>query len=513
MPTIGPFGFKGGLNTKESAWTFPRDSMSDAQNINIVHMDIMKRAGNAKLNVNVLGSSAAVHGLFDWLINAGTRYLIVTCGTKIYNSAALSATFTDITGAVTITTGQNNQHSFASLNNIVACCGGTTPDTPIQWTGAGNAAALAGTPPVGNLVCVANNFMFIAGIAATPSRIYWSNVGDPGTWTAANFVDFRLSDGDSVTTILELNQNLLIFKRRSIGLLFTQSNTTTGSTTLAPLTEVIIGIGCPGGQCADSMPDGSVVFLGTNAHVYILQGGTSITDISDPKEGSNIQPTLDGMNPARLAFSVVKVYPTRNQVWISMSSSSASTHDTILIYDYQLGVWASKFTNINANVLEASIDTRATPQHPIVMVTGDYGGFVYEQDRGTSDATGVAGAIDGWGTISVRYGVDNTEFIPRSIAVPFEGQTAGNLQIGYGFNGLTDISKITTVSQQQPGAVLDSTFVMDTSTLLGASTLRSIIPIVSGGREYSMQIQARAFDSSAAGFTVHPIFISDQMMV
>lgn len=513
MAILGPFGFKGGWNTKESAWTFPKDSMSDAQNVNLVHNDISKRQGNATLNTTALASSAAVHGLFDWLINSGTRYLIVTAGTKIYNSASLSTTFTDITGAVTITTGQNNQHTFASLNNIVACCGGTTPDTPIQWTGTGNASALAGTPPVGNLVCVANNFMFISGIAATPSRVYWSNVADPGTWGASNFIDFRMSDGDSITAILELNQNLLIFKRRSIGLLFTQSNTVSGSVTLAPLTEVIVGIGCPGGQCVDNLPDGSVVMLGTNAHIYLIQGGTSVLDISDPKEGSNIQPTLDGMDASRLKYAVVKVYPTRNQVWISLSSSGATTNDTILVYDYQLSVWVSKFTNINANVMEGTIDSRTTPQHPILMVTGDYGGFVYEQDRGTSDASGVAGAIDGFGTICIRYGVDQTDFVPRSLAIAYEAQSSGNLQIGYGFNGLTTVNSLVMVSQAQPGDVLDSTFIMDTSLLSGPSTLRKIVPINSTGRSYSMQIQVRNFDTNTAGFTFHPMFISDEMMV
>lgn len=513
MKPLGPLGFKGGWNTKESAWTFPKDSMSDAQNINLVHMDIMKRQGNATLNSSALASGAAVHGLFDWLINSGTRYLLVTAGTKVYNSAALSTTFTDITGAATVTSGQNNLHTFSSLNNIVAICGGTTPDTPLQWTGTGNVSSLAGSPPTAALTCTANNFMFLSGIAANPSRVYWSNVSDPGTWGASNFIDFRNSDGDSVTSIIELNQNLLIFKRRSIGLLFTQSNTVSGSTTLAPLTEVIVGIGCPGSQCTENLPDGSAIFLGTNAHVYLVQGGTSVIDISDPKEGSNIQPTLDAMNISRLPFAVMKFYPTRNQVWLSISSTGVTTNDTVLVYDTQVGVWVSKFTNINANVLEPTIDTRATPQHPVLMVTGDYGGMVYEQDRGTTDASGIAGAIDGWGTISVRYAVDETDYTPRSIAVPFEAQTTGTLQVGYGFNGLSTVNTLVNVSQIQPGDVLDSTFIMDTSTLAGPASLRKIIPVNSNGREYSIQIQTRNFDTNLSGMTVHPLFLSDEVMV
>lgn len=512
MGTIGPFGFRGGWNTKASAWTLPKDSMSDSQNVNLVWSDIVKRNGNVAINSSALNSSAVITGLFDWLINSGTRYLLAIAGTKIFNSATLSATFNDITGAATITAGQNNQHTFASLNNIVAICGGTTPDTPLQWTGAGNVASLAGTPPVGNLVCVANNFMFIAGIAATPSKVYWSNASDPNTWPAASNVDFRASDGDSVTSIIEQNQNLVIFKRRSIGLLFTQTNIISGAVTLAPLTEVIVGIGCPGGQCTDNLPDGRIVFLGTDAHVYMLVGGTSVVDISNPPDGSNIQPTLDGMNLSRLAFAVVKVYPSRNQVWISMSSSSSTTNDTVLVYDYGIGVWVSSFTNLNVNVMEGTIDPRSTPNHPILMVTGDYGGQVYEQDHGTTDASVSGGNIDGYGTISVQVGVDSTDFIPLTAVVPLESQALGQLTFGYGFNGLNTVYKSSTLSESQGGAMLDSTFFLDQSTLGSTTTLRPVSRVLSEGRIYTMQMQFRN-QLASQPFTVHPVYLSDEVVV
>lgn len=509
MPTLGPYGFRGGMNTKASSWTVPKDSMTDSQNVNIVWADIVKRKGCAKINSTALNSSAVVTGLFDWLINSGTRYLLAIAGTKIFNSATLSSTFNDISGAATITAGQNNQHTFASLNNIVAICGGTTPDTPLQWTGAGNVASLAGSPPVGNLVCVANNFMFISGVAATPSRVYWSNASDPGTWGASNFIDFRVSDGDGVTSIIEKDQNLYIFKRRSIGILFTQTNTVSGSVTLAPLTEIVVGIGCPGGQCTDLLPDGRIAFLGTNNHVYILNG-TSPIDISDPPEGSNIQPSLDAMNFSRLTYSVLKVYPTRNQIWLSMSSATSTTNDTIFVYDYQLNVWISKFTNLNANVMEQTIDPRTTPSHPIIMVTGDYGGFVYEQDTGNTDATVTNGNINGYGTVSILLGPDKTNFQPKSVVIPLEAQSLGPLNVGFGFNGLTDVTQSSTVSELLSGGALDS-FVLDTDSLAGSSSLKQTVPVSTDGRIYSMQIQVS--NNGIAPFTVHPIWVSDEIVV
>lgn len=514
MGTKGPYGFKGGWNTKASSWTLPPDCLTDSQNINIVWQDISKRNGNVILQTSptIFSSGAAIHGLCDWLSTSGTRYLLVTAGTKIYQAGTLGSTYTDITGAATITSGQNNQHTFASLNNILAICGGVTPDTPLQWNGAGNVASLGGTPPVGNIVCVANNFMFIAGVVAAPSTVYWSNVNDPNTWPGTSSVNFRYSDGDSITALIEFNQNLVIFKRRSIGMLFTQTASVSGAVTLAPLTQIALGIGCPGKLCVDILPDGRIVFLGTDGHVYSLIGGTLLQDISNSSEGSNIQPTLNTMNFSRLPYAVLRHYPTRNQFWLSMSSASSTTNDTVFIYDYQLNVWVSSFTNINANVMEHSIDPRTTPDNPILMITGDYGGNIYEQDKGTTDATVSGGAIDAYATVSVLHGVDSKDWIPRSVTVPLEAQTLGQLTLGYGFNGLTDIQSTMTVSEAQGGGQLDTNFVLDTSTLGGPTTLRQVVPISSQGKVWTTQVQFRN-SSASQPFQVHPIFLSDEVLV
>jgi len=508
----GPFGFSGGLNTKASSWTLPPDSLSASQNVNLLYKDLVKRNGCATINSSVLNSGAVVTGIFDWLINSGTRYLIVVAGSKIFNSATLSSTFTDISGSATIVAGGNNLHTFDSLNNIVLICGGTTPDTPLQWTGTGNVASLSGSPPIGNIVCVSNNIAFISGVAANPSKVYWSNPSDPQTWPAASNIDFRASDGDSVTALIDSNQNLLIFKRRSIGFLLTQSQVVSGTVTLGPLTQVVVGVGCPGPHCATNLPDGRICFLGTDGHVYMLEGGSSPIDISNPSDGSNIQPTLDALNISRFPYASVKAYPTRNQVWISVSSLSSSTNDTILVYDYQLRVWVSIFTNLNANILEPAIDPRTVPNHSILMLTGDYMGFVYEQDKGTTDATVSGGTIDGYGTIVVQTGIDKTDFVPRSVVIPLEAQVIGQLQFGYGFNGLTDIGSSMAISESQGQAQLDNNFFIDRSLLSQAATIRAVANIGSSGRVYTMQMQFRNSESTQP-FQVHPVYVSDEVIV
>lgn len=511
MAIEGPFGFINGWNSKASAVTLPENSMADAQNINIVYGDIVKRSGSAAINSSAISGTPAVHGLADWQTNAGQRYMVATAGTKIFQTADLGSTLNDITGAASITSGANNLHTFASLNNLLLICGGTTPDTPLQWSGTGNVASLAGSPPVGNLVAVANNFAFISGVAATPSRVFWSNVIDPGTWPSTSYVDFRISDGDKITAICEMNQNLVIFKRRYIGQLWTIPPSGVTSPTLGPLTQIIPNMGCPGPLCVDKLDDGRLVFIGTNAHIYIFDG-SSLMDISDgqPPAGS-IQPTLDAINMSRLQYASIKFYPGRREIWVSVTEGTGSTNNAIYVYSLTYGCWESKFVGIAANVMASSIDTRTTPSHPIILLTGNYGGFVYEQDKGSSNAEDTNGVIDGWGTVILKNALDSRQFLIQALLLPIEANGNSFLELNYGFNSYTTTTNTTLISQNNGGALLDS-FVLDTDSLAGNNTLYQTPTIGEVGREFTTTIQFRN-RNAAQPFTVHPFFVSDQVIV
>lgn len=512
MATIGPFGYIGGLNADSLSFEISQDQMSDGQDTQVIYGSLQKRGGSTYINTSALNSAATVTGLYDWLANSGTRYLLIVCGSKIYQTSNLGNTPTDITGSATITAGNNNQHSFASLNNIVVICGGTTPDTPLQWTGSGNVASLSGSPPTGNLCVTANNFVFISGIAATPSRVFWSNISDPQTWGASNFVDFRQGDGDSVTALADFNQNLVIFKRRSIGLLYTQTTSVSGTTTLAPLTQIAYGVGCAGSQSWDHLPDGRIVFLGSNAHAYIYDGA-SVMDISDRKYPlGSFQSNFDALPAGRLPYASVQTYPTKRQVWFSVSTGTSTTNNQIFVYDYRYETWMPPFTGISANVLEAVVDTRSTPSHAVVMCTGTYAGFVTEQDKGTTNVENSDTHIDGYGTISIMLGPDQTDFEPKSLIVPYETQSsAGSLSVNYGFNGYKETGQSYQVNLQSSSAQLDVNFILDQSALAGNTVQRAVIPLQSPARTYSIQVQLRN-QNGGQPFTVHPVFVSDDVV-
>jgi hypothetical protein len=515
MPTgtvaRGPYGFKGGLHTKAGAFTLPPDCMSAAQNVYVYGDKLYKLAGSAFINTLALNSSAPITGLCDWQAVNQNRYLVIVAGSKIYSDLNLGVTPSDITGAATITATANSQHTFASLNNILAICGGTTPDTPLQWTGTGNVSALAGTPTVGNLVTVCNNIMFISGNAANPSGFWWSNPSDPGTWPAPNNLNFRASDGDIITAIAPMGLYLIIFKRRSTGSLYTQTTTTSSGSSLGPLSTINTAIGCAGSQAWDVMPTGQLVVFGIDGHLRIFDG-TTYTDISDPPMPfSNIQPTLDACNIPRFPFACVRVYPMLNQVWLAISTAGMATNDSIFIYDYVQMIWMCQVPDRAANVMVASLDSRGTPKHPIVLLSGSYGGFVYEHDTGSTNAQNTDGHIDGYGTCSIQLGVESSDYEQVSVRVAQEGQSIGLLQVGYGFNDLTNIQTTVMVNSLITGGVLDTTFMLDVSVLGGSTILIGEIRTPSNGRIFTSQVQFRnPFGSQP--FIVHPFWISSEVI-
>jgi len=79
--------------------------------------------------------------------------------------------------------------------------------------------ALAGSPPVGKYVAVHNNFVFIAGVAAYPTRLYNCASGDGVTWSGSGtgFIDINTNDGEVITGIVSFKDVLAIGKYDAAG--------------------------------------------------------------------------------------------------------------------------------------------------------------------------------------------------------------------------------------------------------------------------------------------------------
>ncbi len=164
-----------------------------------------------------LNGTNAIQGA-GYLDNTSDRYLVAVAGSnKVYSSGNFGGSFSDISGSLTVTGGQDSQWTFVSFSNKLLGFGGpiNTPDAPFQYTGSGNATILS-TAPSAYGAFSANNRVFAYRTSANKSTIYWSVLGDYTDWSgtgSGSAVVGSLNDNGSVTAHAVLSTNYaLIFK-------------------------------------------------------------------------------------------------------------------------------------------------------------------------------------------------------------------------------------------------------------------------------------------------------------
>lgn len=518
MSTLGPFKVNRGYNAKASVFTLPQNQAMTFQDL-YVDYDVLKtNPGQAQLQG---AASLQVVGMTFWsdpnnILSTQSAnviyYMFISAGAIVLRNApflagadAQNLSVTSRLGALTLTAatglfGQRQLYSFDSLNAILIGVGGSFSSiVPFKFTAYNvDGVILGGSPPSADAIKVVNNFVFISrnlSATSTLSRVYWSNVGDPDIWGAANFVDFRKNDGDMVTALGSIGQDLIIFKNRSVGRLYTTVPNSDSSVTLGPLVTISSTIGCCGPTAVDSLPDGSIVFMGSDLHLYNFDGVTFV-DLTDLYEGMpNIQDILipPGTTPAvtsnqAMSTIVVRYYPTKRQVWIATGTSTAKT----LVFDLRAKAWSIYTAYLTQMCVAGPMRTSTSPV-PYLLLSGSNIGSIHLQDRqdGTAGTTSLVPTLS-W---SITFTGESANFIPRSLLLPITGtNSSSSIAVSFGFDG---------------GSVVLA------STITGVSpTLNRIaIPF----REDQVQkkpisLQVQIVQNGASPMAIHPFYLSDEVM-
>ena len=423
--------FSGGLNTASPVTTLSLNEALDLQNLNLLPTGgFEKRRGNTAFNSSAMESGAAVHGLGYYRQADADEWVVTICGTKIFKSE-FDGTMDDISAALTISTGANNIWTYAQMNDLAIFVGGArATDVPIKWNGAGNAAVLAGTPPVGAFCIQANNRLFIGNTVANPSRINWSILGNPEDWTGAGSGsnDISTNDGDTLVGAALLGvDHLLLFKQNSIHELVVR-------TSPFPQFPLFRNVGAVSPRAIVTVGD-TVYFLTPEPRMKATNG-TQIFDASTPGEtgiNDKIDDVWDGLSKSRLQYAQGIYYPKFHQIMWFVSSASATTHDTCIIWDLERKAWLRHTTGYKMNVAAILQDR--------LLYCGAYDGKLYKQDVAATytDASESGAAINafwrsGWMDAGAMI---NTKTVPY-VDLNFQTQSSGAFTYAYGFDFSSD---------------------------------------------------------------------------
>jgi hypothetical protein len=332
-----------GLNNKDDSTQIPDGMAQDLRNVIVTNKEVSKRYGYTALNTTEISSSSGVYGLFPFYYNNGaSKKLIAVSGTAIYEYVSATGLFSSINTGLTASLRTRAE----TFHDLLISVNGT--DAVQKYNGT-TSAVLGGSPPICKSVKLHKNYLFLAGNATYPSRLYWCDLDTPETWNALSFVDVNPNDGDLITGLDVSFDSLIITKEYNTYLLYGDTPTYTEGLTLWRIKRANTSSGSVN-QGSIAMTGQGLIDLSRNAGVQAMGGATTDTTLNFDALRSNmlsadISPVIAGINESRITQA--EAISWDNKYILSVPYGSSTTNNLNLVYDYYAGGWV--IWNIPAN--------------------------------------------------------------------------------------------------------------------------------------------------------------------
>lgn len=347
--------------------------------LNVVY-DQLKSVGSRPGYIKLLTTTLAnpIQGQYPLYQSSGTRQLIYASGQNLYkyNNAGGS---TQLTGSPTNFT-LNKQWSFDEYQDSVY--GGNGTDGLIQYNGTTYSVANAGITP--QFVKVHKNRVYCAN--KNSSTLYFSDSANPQSFPVNNFILINTNDGQNITGIYDILDNLIIFKDDSVWIL-TGEPLGVGNTTTIGNLQLRQAQGVGGCSAFRTIARVSqTVFFMHHTGIYALQNYT-ITLIL-PLLSTTFK---TGMNQSFID-SCWGIYSAQEKKYLlGYPSSGATTPDHVIVYDLLTkndAIW--DHMPGSCAVSFKFIGTQET-----VCMGDPNKGIIYELFNGTADIAGDNGTASG----------------------------------------------------------------------------------------------------------------------
>lgn len=321
--------------------------------------------------VGATGGDYAILGLGALEKADGTKRIYRTLNTKIqvYDGSS----WADVTGTGGGLTAGLDMNFCQAANNVYTF-NGTDNSRKLDGSTAADITAI----PKGKYAVWFHNYMFVAGVSSVPSRLYFSNVEAPETWTAADYIDINPDDGDSITGLDVLGDELIIYKKNRVWAL---TGFSTAGFTITKVNNRIGGHGCVAPRSVQSIGNDAffLSFIGNQPHIRTLQRTRYAVNVAGGIISEDIEATFNGANKSRLN-QAASIFDGR-KYYLSYPTGSSTTNDGVVIYD-TIHKGFVRWTGLNASCwVISTIGGRAE----IYFGSATANGLVYKLDTSTSD--------------------------------------------------------------------------------------------------------------------------------
>lgn len=429
-----------------------------------------KIGGTSKVNSSALQSGAEVTGVYDYwrqgTVGGATRRRICHVGTKVFADTDDASFVTEL--ATGLEAGK--VPSYFTFDDLLIYTSDSTTDVPRSWDQT-TSQNLAGTPPNFSFGTAHKNRAWVAGIAATPSRLHYSANTDPEDWTGAGSgsIDIDPNDGDMITGLFSHKDELLVFKGPNKGSIHRITGSSpTGSDAFARK-NFVKGIGAAWHNAIFPFAD-DVGFVSQYGSVHSLSATAAYGDFFESalSRPINIGGIRTYLNYNRLRNIWAVTDPLAGVVYITASWDGSSTNNRCIAMDFRSApdvIRWSKVPAYAASSLGLFVDTNGIRR----VLAGGNDGFIRRLnivDRSVDTTTGIAYKVT---TPHLNYGQPiRMKTLERgSIGIA----PKGDFNFTFGWTRDNNAQQTLTVAQGGAdvlGTATANQFTLDTSTLAGA---------------------------------------------
>lgn len=278
---------------------------------------------------------------------------------------SLQVVFDTTASATQIQTGLSTsaRWRFATQNDTLWAFNGE--NTPQKWDGiTATTSAMGGTPPVGKYVLTHLNRMYVAGVAGNRSRLYFSDLGNPESWPALNFVDVGRGDGDAITGLAVVLNQIVVTKDNSVWILQGDS----------PSTYVLRKASDEGG--AVGMYSFGVV---KNTVVWLSKDDVRLFDgLRSAPASEKIEKTFNALNKRQLALAAGVVHDSK--YYLAVPNGASLANDLVLVFDTRRTAWT-----VYDGIAAAEFCIFKQFNEDTLLFGSSMAGQVYQMEQGATD--------------------------------------------------------------------------------------------------------------------------------
>jgi len=231
--------------------------------------------------------------------------------------------------------------------------------------------------PVGSVVKVWKDRLWVGGDPENPTYAWYSGAGTPTRFGTTNFLQTTKDSGDPILAIEPLSDSLMVYLQDNRKLV-----RATGDTTDPFIMFDVDDYQSAVGPNAVAKWDGRHVFVAERD--IVVSTGQADQSLSSPASFTfpSVQTTIvDTVEPTRRDKISAAINYARRQLWVTYTSLSGTFNDYVLVYNFDQGVW-SKY-RMDMERLASVDDTNDDPK-----LYGASRGYVVELDKGYMDGYG-----------------------------------------------------------------------------------------------------------------------------